>query len=98
MNIVKSQAGLFVEELTILVSFTWGFLVRAFILFCITGAAITMGALLAADPDTTTFKDFLLVVQSPATWSTAVILAIIVSFLRTLYVQRKQALLKLRKG
>ncbi len=57
-----------------------------------------MGALLAADPDTTTFKDFLLVVQSPATWSTAVILAIIVSFLRTLYVQRKQALLKLRKG
>lgn len=98
MNIAKSQVGMLGEDLAVLASFTWGFLVRWFLLFCSMGTALVMGVLLAADPETTTFKDFLIVVQSPAIWFTAFILAMIVSVLRTLYVQRKQALLKLSKN
>lgn len=95
MSILESQARLFIEELSILVSYTWGFLKRTFLMFCCIGAALIIGGLLSADPEVTTFKDFLIAIQSTPLWFTAFILAMVVSIIRTLYVQRKKALLKL---
>lgn len=98
MTIAKSQARLIFEDLSILAWFTWGFLVRTFLMFCSMGTALIIGGLLTADPEVTTFKDFLLAVQSTPLWFTAFILAMIVSVLRTLYVQRKEALLRLSRA
>ncbi|UPU95679.1 hypothetical protein M0766_30260 (plasmid) [Pseudomonas putida] len=90
MSISESQARLFTEELSILASFTWGFLKRTFLMFCCIVAALVIGGLLSADPEVTTFKDFLIAIQSTPLWFSALILAMIVSVFRTLYVQRKK--------
>lgn len=39
-------------------------------------AVIILAGLLTADPDTTTFRDFLIALRNPAIWSTSVMLAI----------------------
>lgn len=39
-------------------------------------AVIILAGLLTADPDTATFRDFLIVLRNPAIWSTSVMLAI----------------------
>lgn len=98
MTIAKSQIRLFTEDLAIMASFTWGFLVRTFLLFCSFVTVLVIGGLLTADPEVATFKDFLIAVQSTPLWFTALLLAMPVSVLRTLYVQRKEALLRLSRA